>query len=106
MLTEFLEKAVTMGCDSIEIEYKDGSEWITAFSGFIGYGIGCLDSDKARPIFKEMDELKKKKHVIIGGASYRLFFSKSESFGEWVYQIRMKMDGSQAVGSQRRSHGV
>jgi len=31
MLIEFLEKALATGCDSIEIEYKDGKQWVTAF---------------------------------------------------------------------------
>ena len=60
MLMEFLEKALTMGCGSIEIEYKDHKEWVFAFSGSLGAGIGCLDPDEAKPMFKEMDDLKKR----------------------------------------------
>jgi hypothetical protein len=69
MLVEFLEKAVTMGCDAIEIEYKDHKEWVTAFSDCVGCGIGCLDSGEAKSIFKEMDDLKKKKHIILSGTA-------------------------------------
>jgi hypothetical protein len=82
MLMEFLEKALATGCDSIEIEYKDGKEWVTAFSDRLGCGIGCLDADEAKPMFKEMDDLKRKKEVTIGGVRYRLAFSRYESFGE------------------------
>jgi hypothetical protein len=90
MLMELLEKAVAIDCNEIEIEYKDRKEWITAFRGCLGWGIGCLDPDKAKPIFKEMDELKRRKEVTIGGARYRLVFARYESFGEWVYRIQMK----------------
>jgi hypothetical protein len=101
MLIEFLEKALAMGCDSIEIEYKDGKEWVMAFWDSVGYGIGCLDHDEAKPMFKEMDDLKRKKRVTIGGATYRLLFSRYESFGEWVFRIGMKMDKSGTVGQHR-----
>ena len=50
MLIEFLEKALATGCDSIEIEHKDGKEWVTAFWDCVGYGIGRLDADEAKPI--------------------------------------------------------
>jgi hypothetical protein len=106
MLMEFLEKAVTMGCDSIEIEYKDHKEWITAFADCVGCGIGCLDSGEAKSVFEEMDDLKKRKHVILGGASYRLAFSRYESFGEWVYRIQMKIDQSQTAGKHRYSRSA
>ena len=90
MLMEFLEKAVAIGCNEIEIEYKDRKEWITGFRGCVGWGIGCLNSDQAKLIFKDMDELKRRKEVTMGGTRYQLVFSRYESFGEWVYRIQMK----------------
>ena len=102
MLIDFLEKAVATGCDSIEIEYKDGKEWVTAFWDRVGYGIGHLDSDEAEPMFKEIDDLKRKKEVTIGGVRYRLAFSRYESFGEWVYRIRIRQPTRTAAAGQRR----
>lgn len=92
MLVELLEKAVKSGSDCIEIEYKDGKQWVTALSDCVGYSIGCLDSREAESLFKEMKELKKAKHVILGGGRYRLVFSQYESFGEWAHRIQIKMD--------------
>lgn len=108
MLMEFLEKAAAIGCKKIEIEYKDRKEWITGFRGCVGWGIGCLDSDQAKPIFKDMDELKRRKEVTMGGTRYRLVFSRYESFGEWVYRIQMKEmqkkeRGQSTVSRQRPS---
>jgi hypothetical protein len=105
MLIEFLEKALATGCDSIEIEYKDGKEWVTAFSDCVGYGIGHLDSDEAKPMFKEIDDLKKRKEVTIRGVRHRLAFSRYESFGEWVYRIRIIQRDRTAAASQRRRPG-
>lgn len=102
MLMEFLEKALAAGCDSIEIEYKDGKEWVTAFWDCVGYGIGCLSPDEAKPMFKEMDDLKRKKEVTIGGVRYRLAFSRYESFGEWVYRVRIKQTDRTPAARQRR----
>src|ERR1700737_4574262 len=103
MLMEFLEKAVTLGCDAIEIEYKDHKEWVMAFWDCVACGIGCLDSREAKSLFKEMDALKKRKRVILGGVSYRLVFSRYESFGEWVYRIEIKIDRSKAGGKHGHS---
>ena len=105
MLIEFLEKALAIGADSIEIEYKDRKEWVTAFWDCVGFGIGCLDRDEAKPMFKEMDDLKKTKLVTIGGATHRLVFSRYDSFGEWVYRIRMKKANvrAMAAAAPRRS---
>lgn len=90
MLMEFLEKAIEIGADEIQIEYKDQKEWIFAFKGSIGVGIGSLNPDAAKPLFKEMDGLKKTKRAIIGGITYKLVFSRYESFGEWVQRIRLQ----------------
>ena len=102
MLIDFLKKAVATGCDSIEIEYKDGKEWITGYWDRVGYGIGHLSHDEAKPMFKEMDDLKKKREVTIGGIRYRLAFSRFESFGEWVYRIRIRQTDRTGAAGQRR----
>lgn len=90
MLTELLEKVLHAGGDELEIEYRDQKEWFTAFNGPVGCGIGSLDSESAKPVFKEMDELKKRKQVSIGNRIYTLRFREFESFGETVYRIQMK----------------
>ncbi len=102
MLVKVLEKAVSLGGSSVEIEYRDGKEYITVFRGDIGYGIACLDSKDAKPLFKEMDVLRKEKRVVLCGSPYRLAFSRYESFGEWVHQIQIKEVGGGASPKHRR----
>jgi hypothetical protein len=69
----------------------------------VGWDIGCLDSAEAKVVFKAMDELKKTKRAVFGGTSYKLTFSRHESFGEWVHRIQMKA-ARQTTTNDRRSH--
>jgi len=96
MLVDYLEMVLNAGGDELEIEHRDQREWFTAFKGPVGVGIGSLDSDEAKPIFKQMKELKKAKRISIGNHSYGLRFREFESFGETVYRIGMK----EIVGNQ------
>ena len=54
MLSEFLQKAISLNADRLEIEYKDGEEWVTAFCGDMGLGIGSVDSTKRDKLFEEL----------------------------------------------------
>jgi hypothetical protein len=101
LLTELLEKVLHAGGDELEIENRDRKEWFTAFNGRVGFGIGSLDSEDAKPVFKEMDELKKRKQVSIGGRTYALRFREFESFGETVYRIQMK-----ELSSNKSAHRI
>jgi hypothetical protein len=92
MLTEFLEKAIGLNADKLEIEYKDRQEWITAFHGHLGIGIGSVDSTKSDELFEDIKRFKKSKRATLLGQVYRLSFSKSSSFGETVYEIRWKRE--------------
>jgi hypothetical protein len=90
MLSEFLQKAISLNADRLEIEYKDGEEWITAFRGDMGVGIGSVDSRQRDKLFEELEQFRKSKRVTLLGKMYRLRFSEYESFGETVYEIRWK----------------
>ena len=92
MLSGFLQKAMSLNADRLEIEYKDGNEWITAFRGDMGLGIGSVDSTKRDNLFQELEQFKKSKRVTLLGNVYRLTFSEYESFGETVYAIRWKRE--------------
>jgi len=92
MLTEFLEKALGLNADRLEIEYKDGQELVTAFRGDLGIGIGAVDATKSDELFEDLGRLRKAKRVTLSGEAYRLSFSESESFGETVYGMRWKRE--------------
>ena len=101
MLKELLEKVLHAGGDELEIEYRDRKEWFTAFKGPVGFGIGTLESKHAKPVFTEMDELKKRKLLTIGNRTYALHFREFESFGETVYRIQMN-----EIRSNKRLHRI
>jgi hypothetical protein len=90
MLSDFLQKAISLNADRLEIEYKDGEEWITAFRGDMGVGIGSVDSTQRDKLFEELEQFRKSKQVTLLGKVYRLRFSEYESFGETVYEIGWK----------------
>jgi hypothetical protein len=90
MMPDLLQRAMDLNADRLEIEYKDGAEWITAFRGNLGLGIGSVDSTKRDKLFEDLKQLKKSKQVTMLGVVYRLSFSEYESFGETVYEIRWK----------------
>jgi hypothetical protein len=93
MLTELLQKAISLNADRLEIEYKDGEEWITAFCGDMGLGIGSVDPTKRDKLFEELERFRKWKRVTLLGNVYRLTFTEYESFGETVYVVRWKREG-------------
>jgi hypothetical protein len=92
MLSEFLQKAISLNADRLEIEYKDRNNWITAFRGVMGLGIGSVDSTKRDKLFKDLEQLRKSKRVTLLGNVYRLRFSEYESFGETIYEVRWKRE--------------
>jgi hypothetical protein len=90
MLSEFLQKAISLNADKLEIEYKDGEEWITAFRGDTGVGIGSVDSTQSDKFIEDLEQFRKSKRLTLLGKVYRLRFYEYESFGETVYEIRWK----------------
>jgi len=103
MLEGFLRKAVEIRADRIEIEYKDGAELVTAFRGTVGIGLSSVDSSHRDVLFREMEDLKKRRKAILGCNMYRLTFSNYESFGEWVYVIEIHGDTKVKQRLQRTS---
>ena len=100
MLSEYLQKAISMNADWMEIEYKDRQEWITAFRGNMGLGIGSVDSTEKDKLFEDLRQLKKSKRITILGKDYRLSFKEHDSFGETVHEVRWKRDDRPARSSR------
>ena len=105
MLVEILENAISMGGSRVEIEYKDGKEYIFVYQGNVGYGVASFDTKRAKALFGEMDDLKKEKKVVVSGVPYRLAFSRYESFGEWVHVIEFKPVRGGTAPARRRCIG-
>ena len=110
MLEDILRKAVEIGADRVEIEYKDGAELVSAFRGPVGIGISSIDSTHRGLLFRELQDLKKRKKATLGCSTYSLTSAKHESFGEWVHVIeiygaRKRSDGCNALGKISGAEG-
>jgi hypothetical protein len=90
MLEDLLKKAVQMGADRVEIECESGTRLVSAFRGPTGIGIARLDRPQWDAVYEQMKKMKKRRRIALGRASYRLAFSKYDSFGEWVFVIQVE----------------
>jgi len=95
--------AVSFGAESIEVEYKDGREWVYAREGGVGFSIANYASSSADA--KELRgnlyaAAKKPVRAVFGGQVYLLKVRISESFGEDAFDVRIepapKLDPSAA----------
>ena len=90
MLKELLKRAVEMGADRIEIECEDGARLVSVFWGPAGVSIASLGAAQWDAVYEQMKEMKKKRRIVLDSTSHRLAFSKHNSFGEWVFEIRIQ----------------
>jgi len=93
ILATLVSKAISLGADGLEIEYKDSHEEVTAMTGNMGIGIATLlsDSKEAAALRDELWKHRRKmKKIEIGGVNYNLKVSAFESFGETAYRIEIR----------------
>lgn len=91
MLLDLIQKAVAMGADSLEIEYKDGRQQVCVMRGAMGVGIASVKSNspKSTRLLAEIDALRKARRVQVGGVAYRAAVTEYDSFGEMAYRIAL-----------------
>ena len=82
--------ALSLGADSIEVEYKDRRDWVFANKGGMGVGIANYASSSADG--KELRGnlyagAKKPVRTVIGGQVYVLKVRISENFGEDAFTV-------------------
>jgi hypothetical protein len=101
IVDHFAAKAIRLGADRLEVEYKDGREQIDACKQALGFGIGSLDSSDLAA--KELcDELwamrRRKREITVDGVRYELRCSVYDSFGETAFRVAIQ----KATGSRKR----
>jgi hypothetical protein len=92
LLERLCGHALSLGAQSIEVEYKDGREWVFANKGGMGIGIANYTSSSADA--KELRgnlyaAAKKPVRSVIGGQVYILKVGVFESFGEDAFAVSM-----------------
>jgi hypothetical protein len=94
LLEGLCNHAVLFGAESIEVNYKDGREWVFANKGGTGIGIASYKSSSADR--KELRQnlyaaAKKPVRSVIGSQVYNIKVSVFESFGEDAFAVSIDL---------------
>ena len=90
-LEVLIRKAIDINAEMITIEYRDGFEEITAYSGNLGVTIDTIKSNskESESLFEEITKIKRKKRIKIGQHKVLLKISSYDNFGEAAYEVRI-----------------
>ena len=90
-LERIIKKAIENNAEMLTIEYRDGFEEITAYSGGIGITIDTIKSNskESESLFEEIRKIKMKNRIKIGNYEVLLKISSYDNFGEIAYEIRI-----------------
>lgn len=85
--------ALSFGADSIEVEYKDGREWVFALEG--GAGFKIADYASSSPDAKELRQnlyaaAKRPVRTVVEGKLFILKVSIRDSFGEDAFDVAIE----------------
>ncbi|MBZ5617433.1 MAG: hypothetical protein LAQ69_01680 [Acidobacteriia bacterium] len=87
-------EALLLGADEMNVEYKDGVEWVFAMRNNAGASFAQFDtsSPEAASLRKELRRLarKKKERFRIGEAEYELRTTVFDSFGEDEFRVKLR----------------
>jgi len=86
-------KAILLGADLLEVEYKDGHEQVVAAKGGLGCGIASFRSASPEAVRLREELLriaKKKRRIAVGDSQYELRGRVYESFGEDAFQVELR----------------
>ncbi len=92
LLEDLCEHALSCGTQSIEVEYKDGREWVFARRGAMAFGIASFKSSSrdARELRENLYAARKKPvRAAIGGRVWILKVGVYDSFGEDAFRVRI-----------------
>ena len=93
ILQRLLAKAIGLGADQLEIEYKDGAEEVFAMKSGVGLGIGSFrsSSPEAKSLRNELYALaKKRQRAKIDEHTYELRARIFDNFGEDAFRIALR----------------
>ena len=93
ILERLLAKAIALGADELEVEYKAGCEEVFAMKSNFGLGIASLrrSSPEAKSLRHELYALaKKKQRVTIDDRTYELRARIFDSFGEDAFRVKLR----------------
>ena len=89
----YLERAIELDCDELELEYKNGRETLYAMKNGMGVGIASLESSSkaAKDLRKELYLISKRPRKIgVAGKGYLVKARIFDSFGEDAFHVVLK----------------
>jgi LexA DNA binding domain len=92
LLEDLCEQALSLGAQSIEVEYKDCREWVFARKGDIAFGTANFASlsREAKELRENLYAARKKPvRTAIGGQVWILKVGVYDSFGEDAFRVRI-----------------
>jgi len=84
--------ALSLGADSVEVERKDGREWVFAFKGDTGFSIASYNSSSTdgKELLQNLYAAAKKPvRTALGGRAFVIKVRVFESFGENAFKVTM-----------------
>lgn len=92
LLEGLCEHALSLGAQSVEVEYKDGREWVFAMKDGTGVSIANYESDSfdAKELRRNLyAATKRPRRTVVGGTVYLLKVEIYDSFGEDAFAVKM-----------------
>jgi hypothetical protein len=93
-LGKCVSKAIKLGVNELEIEYKDGCEEVFAMKHCIGVGIATFKSrsEEAGLLRNELYEIseRKERRIRVGGTEYKLKVEIFDSFMEDAFRVTIE----------------
>jgi hypothetical protein len=92
LLEDLCEHALSCGAESIEVEYKEGREWVFARKGDIAFGTAnfASSSREAKELRENLYAARKKPvRTAIGGQVWILKAGIYDSFGEDAFRVHI-----------------
>jgi hypothetical protein len=93
LLEDLCRHALSIGAESIEVEYKDGREWVFARTGDIAVSVASFASSTsdAKELRENLYRVHKKPlRTVLSGYVYILKVKISDSFGEDAFAVEIR----------------
>jgi len=93
IVEDLVAKAMRLGADGLDVEYKDGYEEVCAMKGPMGFGIARFRSSDAdgKSLRSELYAMKKKRgRITVDGCEYEVRVRAYDSFGEDAFEVEWR----------------
>jgi len=95
ILERVTTEAIRLGTDTLEVEYKDGYEWVFVVSGSLGVGIAQFRSSsrngaRLRQECHQLARHHRWQGISVDGRGYQVRCTVYDSFGEDAFRVSLR----------------